>query len=67
VISSAQEYAPDKQGRVLIPQNLRGYANISKGSVFAGSLDTFEIWDVSAWDAQLASSLSLLQDMDLDF
>ena len=67
VISSAQEYAPDKQGRVLIPQNLRDYASISKGTVFAGSLDTFEIWDVSAWDAQLASSLSLLQDMDLDF
>ncbi|MCF6208334.1 MAG: division/cell wall cluster transcriptional repressor MraZ [Ghiorsea sp.] len=67
VISSAQEYAPDKQGRVLIPQNLRDYASLSKGCVFAGSLDTFEIWDVSAWDAQLASSLSLLQDMDLDF
>ncbi len=67
VVSSAQEYAPDKQGRVLIPQNLRDYANISKGTVFVGSLDTFEIWDVSAWEAQLASSLSLLQDMDLDF
>lgn len=67
VVSSAQEYVPDKQGRVLIPQSLRDHAGLSKGVVFAGSLDTFEIWDASAWDAQLASSLALLQDMDLDF
>ena len=67
VISSAQEYAPDKQGRVLIPQNLRAYAAISKAAVFAGSVDTFEIWDAVAWDSQLTSSLSLLQNQDLDF
>lgn len=67
VISSAQEYYPDKQGRVLIPQNLRNYAGIVKSTVFAGSVDTFEIWDASAWGAQLASSLALLQDQGLDF
>ena len=67
VISSAQEYSPDKQGRVLIPQNLRDYAGVGKGTVFAGSLDTFEIWDANAWDTQLASSLALLQNQDLDF
>jgi len=67
VISSAQEYHPDKQGRVLIPQSLRSYAGLSKSTVFAGSVETFEIWDSSAWDAQLASSLALLQDQDLDF
>ncbi len=67
VISSAQEYCPDKQGRVLIPQNLRDYAGVGKSAVFAGSVDTFEIWDATAWDAQLASSLAILQDQDLDF
>ncbi|MBN4058218.1 division/cell wall cluster transcriptional repressor MraZ [Mariprofundus ferrooxydans] len=67
VISSAQEYCPDKQGRVLIPQNLRDYAGIAKSTVFAGSVDTFEIWDATAWEAQLASSLALLQNQDLDF
>ncbi len=67
VISSAQEYHPDKQGRVLIPQTLRTYAGMSKATVFAGSVNTFEIWDAKAWDAQLTSSLALLQDQDLDF
>ncbi len=67
VISSAQEYAPDKQGRVLIPQSLRSYAGISKSAVFAGSVDTFEIWDATAWDEQLTASLALLQNQDLDF
>jgi MraZ protein len=67
VISSAQEYHPDKQGRVLIPQSLRAYAGMHKETVFAGSVNTFEIWDAKAWDAQLASSLALLQDQDLDF
>jgi len=67
VISSAQEYHPDKQGRVLIPQTLRTYAGMRKATVFAGSVNTFEIWDATAWDAQLASSLALLQDQDLDF
>jgi len=67
VISSAQEYHPDKQGRVLVPQPLRSYAGMTKATVFAGSINTFEIWDAKAWDAQLASSLALLQNQDLDF
>ncbi len=67
VISSAQEYAPDKQGRVLIPQSLRSYAGITKSTVFAGSVETFEIWDALAWDEQLNASLALLQNQDLDF
>ncbi len=67
VVSSAQEYCPDKQGRVLIPQSLRSHAGLSKSIVFTGSVDTFEIWDAVARDAQLTSSLALLQDQDLDF
>ncbi|MDQ6989637.1 MAG: division/cell wall cluster transcriptional repressor MraZ [Mariprofundaceae bacterium] len=67
VVSSAQAYAPDKQGRVLIPQSLRNHAGLQKHTLFAGSADTFEIWDASAWETQLASSLALLQHQDLDF
>ena len=67
VISSAQEYSPDKQCRVLIPQSLRSHAGLMKSAVFAGSADTFEIWDATAWETQLVSSLALLKDQDLDF
>ncbi len=67
VVSSAQEYHPDKQGRVLIPQSLRNHAGLSKPTVFAGSAETFEMWDATAWEAQLTSSLAFLQNQDLDF
>ena len=67
VVSSAQEYSPDKQGRILIPQSLRTHAGLTKSTVFAGQSETFEIWDAVAWEQQLASSFALLQDQDLGF
>ncbi len=41
----------DKQGRILIPQNLREYAGLSKEAVFAGSATRAEIWDKAKWNA----------------
>ena len=67
VVSSAQEYHPDKQGRILVPQKLRSYASLQKSTVFAGSAETFEIWDEQSWDEQLLVSLAFLKDQDLDF
>ena len=34
----------DSQGRILIPQNLREYANISKDLVTTGAMNKVEIW-----------------------
>lgn len=45
VVSSAFESIPDKQGRVLLAPTLREHAQLSKSVVFAGSNNTFEIWD----------------------
>ncbi len=67
LVGSAQAYTPDKQGRVLIPQSLRAYAKLDKSTVFVGMIDTFEIWDAKAWDAQLAEADALLQSQDWDF
>lgn len=39
----------DKQGRILIPQNLREYARLKKEAVFAGAATRAEIWDKEMW------------------
>lgn len=41
---------PDKQGRFLLPPDLRGYANITQNVVFIGQGTRAEIWDSDAYD-----------------
>ena len=40
----------DGQGRILIPQELRGYADLGKLAVVLGQGNKFEIWDAAAWN-----------------
>ena len=49
MFSSATVVNPDKQGRVLVTQTLRGYANITKDVAVIGASDHVEIWDREAW------------------
>lgn len=42
----------DSQGRVLIPQSLRGYAKIDKEVVLIGMLTKFEIWSKEIWQQE---------------
>lgn len=48
--SGAAELECDKQGRVLIPGNLRDYAALDKDIVIIGVLNRVEIWDKTAWE-----------------
>ena len=41
-----------KQGRILIPQTLRDYANLEGEAVVIGIDDTAEIWNKSVWDSR---------------
>lgn len=52
LFSGAGELAPDKQGRVLIPADLREFAGLTKDVVVIGLDDKAEIWDKEKWDAQ---------------
>ena len=42
----------DTQGRVLLPNSLRTYANIKKDVVMVGMLKKIEIWSKEIWDKE---------------
>ena len=48
-LSGATECELDKQGRFLIPNNLRAAANLEKETVIIGVGTRLEIWDKSIW------------------
>jgi len=48
--SSTDEREFDSQGRVVIMQNLRDYAGITKDVVVLGLPKRIEIWDAQTWD-----------------
>ena len=62
VVSPAVSCVPDKQGRILLPQTLREFAELSKTVLFAGGASHFEIWDVVRHEAQLEQDLAMLRD-----
>ena len=49
--SGATDAEPDKQGRILIPQNLRAYASLERDVTFIGASSRAEIWDSAKWNA----------------
>ena len=44
----------DGAGRVLIPENLKGYAGLGVKAVVAGVADRVEIWEEGAWQKYTA-------------
>ena len=54
-ISNADELKIDGNGRILISQYLRDYANLSKDVALWGGSDHIEIWDKTLWDSKVAA------------
>jgi len=48
--AGANECELDKQGRILIPQNLRDYAKLEKELYVIGVSTRVEIWDKNKWE-----------------
>lgn len=47
--SGAQEVIPDSQGRILIPQYLKDFAELEKDIVIIGVSNRIEIWSKQLW------------------
>jgi MraZ protein len=52
VIGGVTECGLDKQGRILLPQDLRNDAGLTREVVLTGMLDWVEIWDKQAWQEE---------------
>jgi transcriptional regulator MraZ len=61
-VSGASECPLDRQGRILLPPNLREYAKLDKDVVLAGGIHCFEIWDRLHWEREMAR----IEAMDTD-
>jgi MraZ protein len=48
--AGATECEVDKQGRILLPQNLREYAGLEKDIYVIGVSTRVEIWDKTKWE-----------------
>lgn len=51
----------DKQGRVMIPPELRDYAEVEKDLVTTGAMDKIEVWSRSVWDEREKNSKSFAE------
>ena len=56
----AQQFTPDKQGRVAIAPHLRKYAQLQRDVVVAGALNRIEIWDVERWREERSQGEAIL-------
>ncbi len=66
LFAGAAEAEPDKQGRVLIPNNLREHAGLTKDVVIVGLSTHAEIWDKNSWqkNAESLTSDMIAEAMD---
>ena len=55
LFSTACEVAPDKQGRILLPAELRRYAGLEKSVTVIGNRSHAELWDTALWEARRAA------------
>jgi MraZ protein len=61
-IGSAQPCQPDKQGRILLPQSLRKYAELEQDVVFAGVGKKFRVFSASGHEKVIAEYRTMLRE-----
>ena len=46
----AEQAEPDKQGRIIIPQNLRQFAGLNGEAMVVGAINRLEVWNPKAFE-----------------
>ena len=54
MLSGAYKELPDKQGRIVVPADLRAYAGLGRDLAVIGAGTRAEIWDAQSWREYLA-------------
>ena len=54
MLSGASDEIPDKQGRIVIPPQLRTYADLGKELAVIGAVARVDIWNAHTWNQYLA-------------
>lgn len=57
IFSAAEDFKPDKQGRILLSQRLRDYAQIQNDIVVAGVNTFVELWQPQLWEEKVVQQL----------
>jgi MraZ protein len=57
IFSAAEDFQPDRQGRILISQRLRDYAQIETDVLIAGVNTFLELWNPALWDEKVLKQL----------
>ena len=58
LLANAAKCEPDKQGRFMIPNDLRNFAHINQNVTFIGQGAHAEIWDTAKYDEMEAEMLT---------
>ena len=51
MLAGAMDVKVDKQGRIILPDYLRNYANLKKNVIVAGLYSRLELWDKNKWNS----------------
>ncbi len=63
MLAGAMDVALDGLGRVLVPDYLKEYANLSKKVIIAGLYNRIEIWDEVKWEAYKKQTNERVEDI----
>jgi transcriptional regulator MraZ len=62
LVGHADDVEVDAAGRILVPPELRRYANLDKRVVLVGQGRKFELWDEQAWQVETTQAIAFPAD-----